>query len=140
MNQSKQQLVNLFSGFFYYNNIFGPFWKHLGKIWQSIMYQSFSIFFCSPSIPINSPSSTSRWFISITLTLILSLHCNICKKTRSKFDHSLRQSTWDILILHFRTSFRTTEVDYRLAAAIAPRAKKSLSPNFPCYLIGELYD
>ena len=27
-------------------------------------------------------------------------------------------------VLHFRTSFRTTEVDYRLAAAIAPRAKK----------------
>ena len=38
--------------------------------------------------------------------------------TRSKFDHSSRQ----ILILHFRTSFRTTEADYRLAAAIAPRA------------------
>ena len=35
--------------------------------------------------------------------------------TRSKFDHSSRQ----ILILHFRTSFRTTEVGYRLAAAIA---------------------
>ena len=39
-----------------------------------------------------------------------------------KQDHSLRQSTYDIFILHFRTSIRTTEVDYRLAAAIAPRA------------------
>ena len=44
------------------------------------------------------------------------------RQTRSKFDLSSRQSTWDIFILHFCTSFRTTEVDYRLAAAIAPRA------------------
>ena len=50
-------------------------------------------------------------------------------KTRSKFDHSSRQSTWYIFILHFRTSFRTTEVDYRLAAAIAPRAK---TPKITC--------
>ena len=33
---------------------------------------------------------------------------------RGKFSVELRkQSTYDIFILHFRTSFRTTEVDYR---------------------------
>ena len=46
--------------------------------------------------------------------------------TRSKYDHTSRQ----IFILHFRTSFRTTEVDYRLAAAIAPRAKMTGMTNF----------
>ena len=71
------------------------------------------------------------WMVNLHPTIFTLKLKSISIKTRSKFDHSSRQIflfcwigfTYDIFILHFRTSFRTTEVDYRLAAAIAPRAK-----------------
>ena len=65
----------------------------------------------------------------------ISLYINILGSSRTSWcptflqqdseeqDQNLIIARGKFFILHFRTSFRTTEVDYRLAAAITPRAK-----------------